>query len=114
MAESAFKFRIDELAERHKGQDVILVGNGDTGQAWQLAEGDARPVWVLNSGFRQVPAAGLIWSMDDIKGPAWDAHRQKDFWLAMLRNSEIPIITARAYEEFPASCAYPIYYVMGR
>ena len=116
MEASAFKFDAAQLAAEHSGKNVILVGNGETGMAYQPdsksvftgpEKTDAK-LWVVNNGFMRLPTASLVWSMDDLKGPAWNAHRQRNLWFEALRKAEIPVMTAQAYEEYPATVTFPI------
>lgn len=110
MEASAFKFDAATLAEEHKGKNVIIVGNGETGHAYRPTEDELKDakLWVINNGFMRLPQAALVWSMDDLHGPAWNAHRQRDLWLEKIRKSDVPIMTCRAYDEYPATVTFPM------
>ncbi len=122
MEASEFKFSINELEEKFTGKDVTIVGNGETGQMYSPQEGEN--VWVINSGIFHTIEADIVFVMDDIEGPAWDAHRQKEQWMDMLTNGfpimpdgskkEVPVISTRAVEGFPLTVRYPLERVLQR
>lgn len=95
---------------------VAFVGLGPSIEAWvavQLRKGEASPevrgiydfdeIWTLNRGARLL-AHDLSFVMDDLRG---EARHDPDYGQALMR-AEKPIITSRAYDEFPASMAYPL------
>lgn len=107
MASSPSRYDIGRLAGQFRGQPITIVGNGPTGQAFQPTRED-KWVWTINNGFMRIPGADLTFVMDDFESPAWRAHRQREEWFRLLRESQTPIVTTREHEDYPAAVAYPL------
>ena len=109
---------IEELAERYRGRDIAIIGNGPTGQRDYSELGI--PLWVINGGWRYHKAAELCWMMDDLEGPAWDfaggnVSYPRAVWEPITQACPVPILTAKAYpEKYPQSVAYPLADIFAR
>lgn len=108
---------LDELARRFAGKDIVMVGNGPTGQRDYSSLG--RPLWVVNGGWKIHEGAELCWMMDDLEGPAWDMvgtpAQPRAHWEPITQSCPIPIMTSVAYPaKFPQSVAYPLEDVLKR
>ena len=60
-------------------------------------------VWAVNSA-GNIIQCDKIWVMDDLK------HVEEEYpaWACQLKSSKTPIITCRAYPEYPSSVPYPL------
>jgi len=67
------------------------------------------PIWVVNGGWWYHKNAALAFAMDDFMSPdGLQNHNNPEWFTELHRNCEIPIITSRAYEDFPASLDFPL------
>ena len=108
---------IEELAERYRGKDILIVGNGPTGYRDYSSLG--LPLWTINGGWRGHSGADLCWMMDDLEGPAWDLTgvpaQPRSVWEPITQACPVPIITSVAYpEKFPQTVAYPLAEILAR
>lgn len=108
---------VEELAARYAGKHVVIVGSGPTGLRDLSALGV--PVWAVGTAWIQHRYADLTVMMDDLKGPAWDeirgigpdgqrADEPRAEWEAVWHECPVPILTSRAYAEFPQTVEYPL------
>ena len=67
------------------------------------------PLWVVNGGWWYHKNASLAFAMDDFMSPdGLQNHTNPEWFTELHRTSPIPIITSRAYEDFPASLEFPL------
>src|SRR3990167_6307474 len=110
-----------ELAEEYRGKTIGIAGNGPT-VIFRDDQGGVRgkadfsqyphPLWTINGGWHYHPTSALGFLMDDLKGPSIDAHPTPPWYLDLVRNATIPILTSKAYPEFPALLDFPLADVM--
>ena len=108
---------ISELAERYRGREIVIVGNGPTGRRNYSSLG--LPLWVVNGGWRAHSGADLCWMMDDLEGPAWDLvgtpAQPREVWEPITQACPVPIVTSVAYrEKFPQSVEFPLAAALAR
>lgn len=113
MAESGSRYKVEDLAAQFKGERITIVGNEPTGQNYAPTPEHGH-VWVLDTGIGRIPEPALAFMMDDIRGPALEANRQKNLWLRHIQEYGKPIITSYADPEFPALVEYPLKQVAAR
>jgi len=93
-------------------QTIAIVALGPSSYSYQQAtcgkKGFITPdeVWVCNSGINAF-RADKAFIMDDLVG----LEPRFPDWCARLRTEETPIVTCRAYPQYPSSVAYPLEFV---
>jgi len=115
------RYRLETIAEQFRNKTVGILGNGPTvihrnqdGSVVGKADFSAfpHPIWSINGGWHYHPQSQMGFLMDDIKGPAVDDHPTPDWYLDLIRHSQIPILTSKAHEDFPALVEFPLADVM--
>lgn len=114
---SGQRFDIRKLAKFYRGKRIAIIGNGPsvvfTNQRGErVGKADfsqyPHPMWTVNGGWYYHPNTALGFQMDDIKGISIAQHPTPDWYLSLIRNAQIPIITAKEYEDFPCTVSYPL------
>ena len=95
---------LDQLTRDCQSGKITIVGSGPTGQEFQP---DGSMVWSVDGSFVRIPA-DLIFAMQDLKGPFWRAHRQKEQWLNFFRETEIPVVSSFPHSGFPSLVPFPL------
>jgi len=110
MERSGFRYTIEELTEKFQGQDIVIIGNGSTRSGYQITDADvnSRYLWTINNGYLAMPYTCLTWMMDDLAGPAWEAHLNKEQWMKAVRESSVPVMTSALHAGYPALVEYPL------
>lgn len=74
-------------------------------------------VWTVNS-YASVLKSDLVFHMDDLKVQEVRAAANPDgkiaAMLGALKNSDVPVMTSRAYADYPAAVAYPLEAVINK
>lgn len=113
------KYQIGQLAGFFRGEHIAIVGNGPSvvhtgpegnriAPVFDVTTATRGHLWTVNGGWHYHPTAVMGFQMDDLKGPAMTAHRNSDWYTSLSRESKIPIITQRAYEDFPSTVSFPL------
>jgi len=111
------RYNLESLAAYYKGKKIAIMGNGPSviftdsrGQRAGKADFSQYkyPIWAVNGGWHYHPNTALGFQMDDIKGPAILDHPTPDWYVGLVQNSTIPIITSKEYPDYPTTLAYPL------
>ena len=118
------RYKIEDIARFYRGKHIAIIGNGpsiiQTNQAGKrngrvdvdqllrrLDSAEAIP-WTINGGWYYHPTSMLGFQMDDVKGPAMAVHPNPDWYASLVGTAQIPIISSVAYEDYPATVAFPL------
>ena len=110
-------YDLDAIAKFYRGKRIGIVGNGPSiistdKQGRRLGKADLSgypyPMWTVNGGWHYHPNSVMGWQMDDVKGPSIGEHPQSDWYVSLVRNAKIPIMTSIAYDDYPATITYPL------
>lgn len=104
---------IDEIIEQHKGQKILICGNGQTAISPEKGYYDYsksyKYVWTINGGWMHHTYSTLGFMMDDWASIAHDTDcNTRETKEIRLKEAKIPILTTTEYDEFPAFVRYPI------
>lgn len=106
---------LSEMGEMYRGANICLVAQGPTGKRDFSQYGSENPdepwhVWTQNGGWIVHTYSSLGFIMDDIKSPVWDNIKRftRDEIEHEVRKARFPLITSRAYPEFPALVEFPL------
>lgn len=115
------RYTLAEIAEQYRGKTIGIAGNGPT-VIFRDQEGGVRgkadfskyphPLWTINGGWHYHPTSALGFLMDDLRGPSIDVHPQPAWYLNLVRDATIPVLTSKAYDDFPALVEFPLSDVM--
>lgn len=114
------RYRLQEIAEQYRGKTIGILGNGPTvifrGKDEVHGKADfsryPHPIWTINGGWHYHQQSTLGFLMDDIAGPALNEHPTPAWYLSLVEQASIPILTSRAYDRFPALVEFPLGDVM--
>lgn len=90
-------------------ETVAIVGMGPSCEHYYREQSKKKnipkfdEVWVVN-GLSNGLKADKVWIMDDLKS----IEKEYPEWALRLRDLQTPIVTCRAYPEYPSSVAFPI------
>ncbi len=112
---------IEELAAKYKGANVCIVAQGPSAQRDFSAYSDVEKtpgepwyIWSQNGGWKAHATSSLAFIMDDMKSEIWGNNIR--FTRAKIEETvcetRIPLITSRAYPEFPALVEFPLQWAM--
>ena len=108
---------IDELGEIYRGANICLVSQGPTAKRdfSQYSDDENTPgepwhIWTQNGGWVTHRYTCLAFIMDDLRCDVWDNIKRFDRSEIeeVVRNVQFPLITSRAYPEFPALVEFPL------
>lgn len=111
------RYNIGTLAEFYKGKRIAIIGNGPSvvntdqgGKRMSVSDFSKypHPIWSVNGGWHYHPTTALGFQMDDVKGVSISHHPSPQWYVSLVKNAKIPIITAKAYDDYPATLAYPL------
>lgn len=113
------RYTIDQLAGYFRGEHIAIVGNGPsvvrtnsegrrTSPVLDVSKVTQGHIWTVNGGWHYHPSSVMGFQMDDLKGPAMVAHPNGDWYSSLTREAKIPIITQKAYEDFPSTVEFPL------
>ena len=115
------RYTLEQIAAEYRGSEIAILGNGPTmiyrnDQGGVVGKADfsqyPHPIWSINGGWHYHPNSRLGFMMDDLKGPALSEHPDPPWYLALTQQATIPILTSKAYPEFPAQVEFPLADVM--
>ena len=108
---------IDELAAKYKGANICVVSQGPSARRnfsayddEEATPGEPWYVWTQNGGWKSHLTTSLAFVMDDFKSDIWGANRRftREEMENTVLDARIPIVTSRAYPEFPAFVEFPL------
>lgn len=67
-----------------------------------------RKLWTVNGGWSYHPESNLGFLMDDHKFHRDETHPQAGWYDNLMKTSTLPIMTSRAYPNYPAMVEYPL------
>lgn len=86
-------------------RSIIIIGKGDSELEYRLgSRPEADEIWGINDVGLIYPDLDKLWAMDDLvllPNPC-------PFTVECYRNYKNPVITSRAYKEFPSSVEFPL------
>ena len=115
------RYTLEEIAAQYRGANIAILGNGPTviyrnDQGGVMGKADfsqyPHPLWSINGGWHYHPNSSLGFMMDDVRGPSIHEHPDPPWYVALVEHATIPILTSKAYPDFPALVEFPLADVM--
>lgn len=104
---------VSEIVKRHKGVNLLVLGNGPSGlydfsEYWDNVPGE-NACWTVNGNWENHPYSNLGWMMDSWNSPAHDLDRNtREEKLKHLQKTTIPVFTPAEVDYIECLVRYPI------